>query len=177
MRDALYARANSTLAGPLTLSLPQGAAYALSCASENGCAAAALMAAGILAPTSGTLFVGGFDPRIQPVQVKRIAGYVPHEPVPNLFPSFERYVQYRAALWGLEYARAIERARNLLDMLGDLHEAFAYPLVGALLPRPRLLVLDRPQAASAGAIARAAHGCAILSTHRSRQEARCFRAA
>jgi ABC-type uncharacterized transport system ATPase subunit len=132
------------------------------------------MAAGLVRPTRGSVFIGAFDPRIQPVQVKRIAGYVPHEAVPHEFSSFARYVEYRAALWGLPRAETIIRARLLLERLRGVHEAFAYPLVGALLAQPRLLVLDRPQTAYAAQIVAAAVGCALFSTHASQCDAQRF---
>jgi hypothetical protein len=46
-----------------------------------------------------------------------------------------------------------------------MHESFAYPIVAALLPFPRVLVLDRPQPAYADEILAAAGPCAVFSTH------------
>jgi ABC-type taurine transport system ATPase subunit len=174
MRDAAYDIRGTNIVSPTTISLGETEQLALACATERCAAVIALMAAGIARPTSGSVFIGAFDPRIQPVQVKRIAGYVPHEAVPHEFSSFTRYVEYRAALWGLPRAQAIVRARLLLERLEGVHEAFAYPLVGALLAEPRLLVLDRPQAAYAVQIVGAATGCALFSTHTSQREAQRF---
>jgi len=65
-------------------------------------------------------------------------------------------------------------ARLLLERLEGVHEAFAYPLVGALLAEPRLLVLDRPQAAYAAQIVSAAGASALFSTHTSQRDAQRF---
>ena len=50
-----------------------------------------------------------------------------------------------------------------------MHEAFAYPLIGALIGLPRLIVLDRPQAAYAPQILAAVGEIALLSTHTERR--------
>ncbi|HLI96432.1 MAG TPA: hypothetical protein VKT72_10140 [Candidatus Baltobacteraceae bacterium] len=174
MREAAYARGARAITTPVTLTLGEGERLAYTCDSETQAQIVALMAAGLARPASGSVFIAAFDPCIQPVQVKRIVGYVPHEAVPHDFPSFTRYVEFRAALWGLPRAESIVRARALLARLDGVHEAFAYPLAGALIAQPRLLVLDRPQAAYAQQILEASGSCAIFSTHTSEREARAF---
>ena len=177
MRGAAYERRGNTLAGPMTLTLDEHAQMAYACESDVAAYVTAFLAAGLVAPTSGSLFIGAFDPRIQPVQVKRITGYVPHGALTSEFPSFATFVEYRAALWGLPRAESIVRARSILAKLDGVHEQFAFPLVGALLAAPRLLVLDRPQAAYAAQIAFAAGSCAIFSTHANARDAERFEAA
>ncbi len=177
MREAAFEIRGAAVLAPTTISLDEGEQLAHACATERSATLVAMIAAGIVRPSSGSIFIGAFDPRIQPVQVKRITGYVPHEAVPHEFSSFTRYVEYRACLWGLPRAQTVVRARRLLERLEGVHEAFAYPLVGALLAQPRLLVLDRPQAAYAAQIVDAAVECAILSTHSSQHDAQRFLAA
>jgi ABC-2 type transport system ATP-binding protein len=174
MRDATFVHRGSPLAGPVTIVLGEGEHLAYACVTDRCASVVALLAAGLAKATSGTVFVGAFDPRIQPVQVKRITGYVPHEAVPHAFATFTRYIEYRAALWGLPVAESIVRARALLERLDGVHEAFAYPLAGALLAQPRLLVLDRPQAVYAPQIYAAAGECAVFSTHASERDAQRF---
>jgi ABC-type multidrug transport system ATPase subunit len=174
MREATFTRGVRTLVAPLTLMLGEGERLAYAGEQDAQAQIVALMAAGLVKPTSGSVFIAAFDPRIQPVQVKRIAGYVPHEAVPHDFPSFTRYIEFRAALWGLSRAESVVRARALLERLDGVHEAFAYPLAGALIAQPRLLVLDRPQIAYARQILEAAGSCAIFSTHISKRDARAF---
>ena len=55
-----------------------------------------------------------------------------------------------------------------------MHEAFAYPLIGALIGMPRLLVIDRPQAAYARQILDVAGDRALLSTHANAAAAQAF---
>lgn len=174
MREASLVRDGIEIVPPSTLQLDEGEQRAVDCGSAARASAFALLAAGLVTVTGGRLFVAAFDPRIQPVQVKRLTGYVPHDAVTHGFRSFVRYVEYRAALWGLPRAQSIVRARALLERLDGVHEAFAYPLVGALLHQPALLVLDRPQHVYAPQIRTAAGTAAILSTHADGNDAQRF---
>lgn len=175
-RAAEFRRQGRQIVAPTNILLANSGAVAHPCGSARGAAAAGMMAAGIVRPTAGDVFIGAFDPRIQPVQVKRMVGYVPHDAIAPDFDSFTRYVEYRAALWGLPRAEAIVRARALLERLDGVHEAFAYPLVGALLSDPALLVLDRPGVVYAAQIYRVAGNCAIFSTHETNRDAERFEA-
>lgn len=176
MRAASFSRDGREIAAPITLTLGENERLAHACGDDFSASTIALMAAGLVRPSSGRVFIAAFDPRIQPTQVKRIVGYVPHEALPHDFPSFTRYIEFRATLWGLPRAQSIVRARALLARLDGVHEAFAYPLVGALISGPRLLVLDRPQAAYAPQILEVARECAIFSTHVSERDAQRFAA-
>ncbi len=174
MREAAFETRAHRFLPPTTLKVEEAERLAYACATERGASVLAMMAAGIVRASAGNVFIGAFDPRIQPAQVKRIAAYVPHEAVPHEFTSFARYVEYRAALWGLSRAQSAVQARILLEQLAGVHEAFAYPLIGALLGHPRLLVLDRPQTAYAAQIHVAAGDCAVFSTHTSQRDAQRF---
>ncbi|MDP9110982.1 MAG: hypothetical protein M3M96_05065 [Candidatus Eremiobacteraeota bacterium] len=174
MRDATFRRGSAVLAAPFSVDVAPGERVARSFASAREAAIVALMAAGIAKATGGRVFVGEFDPRIQPVQVRRLVGYVPHEAVPHEFTSFEQYIEYRAMLWNLPRAGAVATALALRDRLEEVHEAFAYPLIGALIAEPSLLVLDRPQSVYARQTREVAGSAAIFSTHLSEREARRF---
>lgn len=134
----------------------------------------ALMAAGIAKATTGSVLIGDYDPRVQSVHCKRIAGFVPHEPLQLDDGEFPRYIAYRAALWNVEAAAAQAYARLLCGRLEGMHEAFAFPLIGALIATPQLIVLDRPQPAYAVQILRAVEGRALLSTHAQPSNAAAF---
>ncbi len=164
MRQASF-RAPGCTVGPVSVDLHPGQHAALIFESAHEAEIAALLAAGIVKPTTGCVLVDEYDSRVQPVHCKRIAAFVPHDPLPPGASEFGRYIAYRAALWNVETARAIAHAKLLLERLEDMHEAFAYPLVGALIASPRLVVLDRPQPVYAAAIMRAVGPSALLSMH------------
>lgn len=174
MRDAAFERAGFRV-GPFSVSLDPGERKTATFANNSGANVIALLAAGLVKATSGQVFVDEFDPRVQPVHVKRLTGYVPHDALPHEFSTFSRYIHYRASLWGIDPNEAMSRARIMSERLDGVHEAFAYPLIGSLLAAPKLLVLDRPQAAYAPQIiAVAGERTAIFSTHVSEREARRF---
>jgi ABC-type sulfate/molybdate transport systems ATPase subunit len=173
MRDASFANA-TVRAGPVTLDLEAGGRVALTFLSSQEATIVALMAAGIAKATTGSVLIGDYDPRVQSVHCKRIAGFVPHEPLQLDEGDFPRYIAYRAALWNVEATAAQADARLLCERLEGMHEAFAFPLIGALIATPRLIVLDRPQHAYAAQILRAVEGRALLSTHAPPSNAAAF---
>ncbi len=173
MRDATFAGVTAA-AGPVTLDLSSGERTALTCSSAGEAAIIALLAAGIAKASSGCVLIDDYDPRVQSVHCKRIAALVPHEPFPLEEAEFARYVAYRAALWNVEPRRARAHAGLLRNRLEGMHEAFAYPLIGALIGMPKLVVLDRPQPAYARKIIDVVGERALLSTHTDAAAARAF---
>jgi ABC-type taurine transport system ATPase subunit len=164
MRDASFGASGATV-GPVTLDVLPGKRAARVFGSSREAGVVALLAAGIVKATSGSVLIDQYDPRVQSAHCKRIAAFVPHAALPLEDAEFERYIAYRAALWGLEPMRAVAHAKLLMERLEGMHEAFAYPLVGALVGGPKILVLDRPQPAYASHIIAAAGPSAIFSTH------------
>lgn len=173
MRDARFTASGEPI-GPLTLDVAPGERRGYVAASPREAAVVARMAAGIVKATSGILLLGEYDPRIQPAHCKRIAGFVPHDALPAADCDLERYFAYRAALWSVDPMRALAHARLLLERLEDMHEAFAFPLAGAVIASPQLVVLDRPQPAYAQQIFAAIGPRAIFSTHLSAPSADAF---
>jgi ABC-type Na+ transport system ATPase subunit NatA len=165
MRDAAYVRNGDTIVAPTSLDLAPGAHMTRSCASAREAEALAMMGAALARATAGSVTIGEYDPRVQPVHCKRIVAFVPHDPLPLTQIDAERYIAYRAALWDIDLEVARVRAQQLLARLGGMHEAFAYPIVGALVPAPQLLVVDRPQTNLVAQILDAATECAVLITH------------
>jgi ABC-type multidrug transport system ATPase subunit len=165
LRDAAFSSDGVQLVHPTSLEVRPGECVAHLCTHAREAEILAMIAGALVRVTSGTVYVGEYDPRIQPVHCKRLVGYVPHDPLPLSRMSFERYVEYRAALWDLDERCARTRAQLLLERLEGVHEAFAYPIVGALLSNPPLLVLDRPPHVFAPQILAAAGDRAIFSTH------------
>ena len=163
MLEASYAHRGKTIVPPTTLRIGPGERMAYACANAREAEALAMMAGALLRPTGGTILIGEYDPRVQPVHCKRIAAFVPHDPLPLNRIDADRFIDYRAALWDIDRAQARKHAQRLLERLDGLHEAFAYPVIAALLPSPQLVVLDRPQPQNADVIARAAGSSAVLT--------------
>lgn len=176
MREACF-RTNGAAVGPVTLNVAPGERAVAVFTSPREANIVALLAAGIVKATSGCVLVDQYDPHVQPAHCKRAAAFVPHDALPLAGLEFERYVTYRAALWNVDPMRALAHAKLLMERLEGVHEAFAVPIVGALVGNPKLLVLDRPQPAYAQPIVAVAGPRAIVSTHVSRAAAAEFASA
>lgn len=163
MLDASVSRRTEAIVEPTTLRVERGERVERTCEEPRSAQALAMMAAALLRPTGGSVLIGEYDPRVQPVHCKRIAAFVPHDPLPLNRIDADRFIDYRAALWDIDRAQARKHAQRLLERLDGLHEAFAYPVIAALLPSPQLVVLDRPQPQNADVIARAAGSSAVLT--------------
>jgi ABC-type Na+ transport system ATPase subunit NatA len=174
MREASF-DASGAAVGPITLDVHSGEGVARVFGGSREATIAAMLAAGIVKATGGSVLIDQYDPRVQSAHCKRIAAFVPHAPLPLPDEAeFERYIAYRAALWDVDSMRAIAQAKLLLERLDGVHEAFAYPLAGALVAAPQLVVLDRPQPAYARQIVAAIGPRAIVSTHLSAAAAEAF---
>lgn len=174
MRDASFGAGEAGV-GPITLDVSPGERAVRICAAPREAAVTALLAAGIVKAGRGTVLVDQYDPRVQPAHCKRLTAFVPHAPLPLDDESeFLRHIVYRAALWDIDPMRAVAHAKLVMERLAGVHEAFAYPLAAALVGAPKLLVLDRPQAAYAAAILAAVGDRTLFSTHLDAAAARAF---
>jgi hypothetical protein len=144
MREATFRRAGSVLLAPVSLSLECSGCAELACESTLAAGIAARLGAGIMRCTQGQVFVADFDPKIQPVQVKRLVGFLPCDRPRNPFCA-DDYFAYRAALWDLDTAAALKKGRTLLAMLDGLEQSEAALLAGIFLHDPQLVILERPR--------------------------------
>jgi len=164
MRKATFRRGKSTLLDSTTIALNATEHTDLRCTTNQAAGIAARLAAGIIKCSSGVVFIGNFDPKIQPVQVKRLVGFLAHQRARERI-SAQAYFSYRAALWELEREAALLRGAELLQRFAGLPFDQALALAGALLHRPRLVVLDRPSEGVRAAAADAAHDAALFAAY------------
>lgn len=140
----------------LSFSLREGEIFGLLGPNGSGKTTTILMLLGLLEPTSGTVSVLGHDPLREPLQVKRMVGYLPdtvgfYENL-TLFENLD----YTASFLGLDRAErkrrilaALDRMR-LADRVDDKVKTLSHGLKQRLglaeimVKQPRIAILDEP---------------------------------
>jgi ABC-2 type transport system ATP-binding protein len=114
------------------------------------------MMTGILRPTSGEIYLGGFDLLADPIQAKSITGYIPDRP--NLYPKLtgRELLYFICDLYKVDGKRAEKRIDEVLDEYSltqwqdELIESYSHGMkqrlatCAALVHDPRVLVVDEP---------------------------------
>ncbi len=111
---------------------------------------------GLLKPDAGTITVEGFDIRRDGLKSKSITSYVPD--YPSIYERLTglEYLNFIGDVYGVSKRERLERIEKWLDIF-ELRPAVANPiqsyshgmkqkivLMAALLPAPRVMVLDEP---------------------------------
>jgi len=111
---------------------------------------------GILKATEGELFIDGRDAFEERVEVKRLIGFLPDEPVFYSYLSGYEVLELSAAMHGLEVDAAMRRISPIIAKLRLTQDINNYAedysrgmkkklgLLLAMLHEPKLLVLDEP---------------------------------
>ena len=114
------------------------------------------MMAGLLKPTSGSIILAGFDLEREPVAAKSRFGYIPDRPFLYEKLTGREYLAFMAALYGIDGKEAHGKIEELLalfeleDWGNELVEGFSHGMrqrlvtSGALIHRPRILIVDEP---------------------------------
>lgn len=150
----LVKRFEGTLAvDGVDISVPAGAIYGVLGPNGAGKTTTLRMLLGIIDPDEGVRRVFGHD---RPQEIARLIGYLPEER--GLYPAMKAYdaIAFMGALRGLPLKEGRERARLLLEEHGLGHAAErqirqlskgmaqTVQLLGTLVHKPRLVVLDEP---------------------------------
>jgi len=140
----------------ITFSVPSGQICGL--LGPNGAGKTTLfrLLMGILKATEGTLLIDSRDAFEERVEVKRLIGFLPDEPVFYSYLSGREVLELSAAMHGLDVLAAMGRLNRtiaklrLADDLNNYAEDYSrgmkkkLGLLLAMLHQPKLLVLDEP---------------------------------
>ncbi|MDR2301552.1 MAG: ABC transporter ATP-binding protein [Deltaproteobacteria bacterium] len=140
----------------LTLTVNSGEIYGFLGPNGAGKTTTIRMLAGALAPTTGTIHLGGFNLATQPREAKSILGYIPDRPFLYEKLSGQEFLEFTYNLYRLPKDAGQKRSRELLELFelwdwrDELIENYSHGMKqrlimsGALLPKPRILVVDEP---------------------------------
>src|SRR5256885_8774992 len=117
----------------------------------NGSGKSSLMKTimGLTKPSYGSIQVLGYDVRTNPMEIKKIVGYVPESPRLYEFLTATEYLDFIADVRGIPYEQKKERIARFVDALdlegkqGDMISSYSQgmkqkvAIIGALLHRPR----------------------------------------
>ena len=150
----LVKRFDDTLAvAGVDIAVPQGAIYGILGPNGAGKTTTLRMLLGIIDPDEGIRRVFGHD---RPHDIARLIGYLPEER--GLYPAMkcDEAIGFMGALRGLPLAEGRKRGREMMEAYGLGHAvnrqirqlskgmAQTVQLLGTLVHRPRLVVLDEP---------------------------------
>ncbi len=140
----------------LNLEVAAGELYALLGPNGAGKTTTLRMVTGLTRPDAGSIEIFGIDALADPLGAKAMTAWLPDEPMlyDKLTPS--EYLGFVAGLWRIPASEAAPEAERLLkwlemwDSRDTRCETFSrgmkqkIALAGALIHRPRLLILDEP---------------------------------
>jgi ABC-2 type transport system ATP-binding protein len=140
----------------LDLNVPTGELFGFLGPNGAGKTTTIKMLVGLLKPTSGTIHIDGVDLKKDPLQVKKIIGYIPDRPfLYNKLTGWE-YLEFVADLYSMDPKTAHEKAENFLtffdlqDFSDELIEGYSHGMKqkliisGALIHDPKVVIVDEP---------------------------------
>ena len=143
----------TTAVDGVDISVPEGAIYGILGPNGAGKTTTLRMLLGIIDPDEGVRRVFGHD---EPHEIAKLIGYLPEER--GLYPAMKAYeaIGFMGALRGMPLEEGKARGRELLENHGLAHAADrqirqlskgmaqTVQLLGTLVHRPKLVVLDEP---------------------------------
>ena len=140
----------------MDLNIKTGEMFALLGPNGSGKTTTLKMLLGLVQPDSGTVNVLGLDVQKQPVEVKRLVGYVPESPNIYEFLTGIEYLDFIGDIYGMQTSEKKQRITEYLKALqlegreGDMINSYSdgmkkkITLISAFLHKPKLLILDEP---------------------------------
>ena len=140
----------------ISLEVPRGELFGLLGPNGAGKTTTMRMIAGILRPTSGSVFVGGVDMLGNPLEAKSRIGFIPDRPFVYDKLTGGEFLRFAAALYGQDGPGTERRIDELLEIFDltpwkhELTESYSHGMrqkliiCGALVHRPELIIVDEP---------------------------------
>ena len=138
------------------LTISTGEIFGLLGPNGSGKSTTLKMLLGLVTPDEGTVNVLGLDALKQPVEVKRLVGYVPESANLYEFLTGIEYLDFIADIYGVpteekkqritEYLKALQLEGREGDMINSYSDGMKkkISLISAFIHKPKLLILDEP---------------------------------
>ncbi len=140
----------------IDLTVPEGQVFGVLGPNGAGKTTTMRMITGLIEPTEGSIVIDDFDLAEETVEAKKVTGFIPDRPyVYDKLTAFE-YLRFIGGLYDMSHSAIADRIDELLTLFelrewsSSLIESFSHGMkqrlvfAGALLPEPRLLVIDEP---------------------------------
>jgi ABC-2 type transport system ATP-binding protein len=140
----------------LSLEVPAGELFGFIGPNGAGKTTTIKLLVGLLKPSCGTIRIDGVDLEQDPIQVKKIIGYIPDRPfLYNKLTGWE-YLEFVAGMYSLDLNTARDRAEkyftlfDLQDFGDELIEGYSHGMrqkliiAGALFHDPKVIIVDEP---------------------------------
>jgi ABC-2 type transport system ATP-binding protein len=138
------------------LEIPSGGIFAFLGVNGAGKTTTIRMMTGILRPSSGSIFLGGYNLLTEPLKAKAITGYIPDRP--NLYPKLtgREFLYFICDIYRIPAKQADRRIDEVLeeytlvDWQDELIESYSHGMkqrlatCAALVHDPKVLIVDEP---------------------------------
>ena len=140
----------------LTLNVSAGEIYGFIGPNGAGKTTTIRMMGGIIEPTAGTITIAGIDIKKEPVEAKKIIGFVPDRPFLYEKLTGMEFLKFISDLYDVDLSYFHKRAQELLrqfalwDWADEIIEAYSHGMkqrliiASALLHDPKVMVIDEP---------------------------------
>ena len=140
----------------LSLNVASGEIYGFIGPNGAGKTTTIRMMGGIIAPTSGSVIIDGYDMAKNPVGAKQIIGFVPDRPFLYEKLTGREFLKFSSDLYSVNSAIFEQKSESLLkqfalwDWANEIIEAYSHGMkqrliiAAALLHDPKVLIIDEP---------------------------------
>ena len=140
----------------LNLSIARGEIFGFIGPNGAGKTTTLRMMGGILAPSEGSVIIGGMDMAVEPERVKKSIGFIPDRPFVYEKLTGKEFLRFTADLFGIKDAAFQEKSDKILkqfaleDWADELIESYSHGMKqrlimsAAILHDPEVIIVDEP---------------------------------
>jgi ABC-2 type transport system ATP-binding protein len=156
LRDLTKRYGNLVAVNRLNLSIAQGEIFGFIGPNGAGKTTTLRMMGGILAPTEGSVIIGGTDMAAEPEKAKKSIGFIPDRPFVYEKLTGKEFLRFTADLFGIKEGAFREKSDKILkqfaldDWAHELIESYSHGMKqrlimsAAILHDPEVIIVDEP---------------------------------